>query len=74
MIAGWIVPSTVPRPVPVQSTTPGQSNNASDYYNLACNYEQNLKNDKEALEAYLKAAKISGEEKEPGRYENPVKD
>ena len=49
-------------------------NNSSDYYNLACNYEQNLKNDKKALEAYLKAAKISREKKEPGRYENPVKD
>jgi len=54
--------------------TPGQANNSSDYYNLACNYEQNLKNDKKALEAYLKAAKISREKKEPGRYENPVKD
>jgi hypothetical protein len=54
--------------------TPGQANNASDYYNLACNYEQNLKNDKMALEAYLKSAKISREKKEPGRYENPVKD
>jgi tetratricopeptide (TPR) repeat protein len=56
------------------SLTPSRENNASDYYNLACNYEKNLKDDKKALDAYRTAAKISGEKKEQGCYENPVKD
>lgn len=41
--------------------TPGQGNNASDYYNLACNYEQNLKDDERAFDAYLKSVYISND-------------
>jgi tetratricopeptide (TPR) repeat protein len=41
--------------------TPASGNNASDYYNLACNYEQNLQDDEKALDAYRKAAHISSD-------------